>query len=317
MLLQNPNGTNGPFKFVEYKKDQYVEYAKNEEYYLGEVELDKLFIKIMPAANLVAQLQTGEIHMNAGAGIGKIAVQDYETVEKMEHVTLKKEETISYQVMLFNTKNITDAKVRQAFGYAVNRQNMVEKILKGYGEVADGPYTSINPYKDPNYALHMTRKKQEIDLVVPLGNKVREQSADLITQDLQAIGLKVKVSTFDFPTIMSKAKEGSFDVMLMGYTFTLDPEMSALYSTNGGYNFMSYSNAEVDQLLLDGKAEPDPEKRKVIYSKLQEIWIEDSPAVSLYSDYDFAATSENVTFGGPKVFGFHMDLHKWNVSGAN
>ncbi len=88
-FFQNPNVTSGAFKFVQYKKDQYVEFVRNEDYYLGKPELSKLFIKIVPGANMVAQLQTGEIHFNVSSGVGKIPAQDYETVEKMTMLKLK------------------------------------------------------------------------------------------------------------------------------------------------------------------------------------------------------------------------------------
>lgn len=329
-FMQKPTVTNGPFKFVQYKKDQYIEFVKNPDYYLGAPELEKLFIKVMPAPNLVAQLQTGELHMNVAGGIGKIPPQDYDTVKKFENVRTKDEPQFGFQTMMFNTEKIPDPKVRQAIAYALDRPQIVEKLLKGYGEVVDGPYTSINPYLDKNlekYSYNVEKAKQllqeagwdfnrELSFVVPLGNKVREQSADILTQNLQAIGLKVKVTTYDFPTIMQKAKAGDYELLLMGLTFTLDPEVSSLYSSIGSFNFMKYKNPKVDELLLKGKAEPNADKRKEIYAELQKIWNTDVPLITLYSDNEFSAISKQVTNGEPKVFGFHNHLEKWSVGGA-
>lgn len=329
-FMQKPTVTNGPFKFVQYKKDQFIEYEKNADYYLGAPQLDKLFIKVMPAPNLVAQLQTGEVHMNVALGIGKIPPQDIETVKKIDTVRTKDEPTIGFQTLMFNTAKITDPRVRQAIAYALDRQQIVDKLLKGYGEVVDGPYTSVSPYLDKSlekYSYNTEKAKQllteagwdfnrEINFVVPIGNKVREQSADILTQSLQAVGIKAKVSTFDFPTVMQKAKKGDFEMMLMGLTFTLDPEVSQLYSSTGTFNFMKYSNSTVDDLLLKGKAEPNADKRKEIYHSLQKIWNQDVPIISLYSDNDFSAISKKVSHGEPKVFGFHHQLEKWSVGGA-
>lgn len=330
-FMQNPTVTNGPFSFVTYAKDQYVEYAKNEEYYLGEPKLDKFFVKIMPAANLVAQLQTGEIQMNAAGGIGKIAVQDYETVEALENVTTKTEKTFSYQDITFNMEKMTDPKVRQAIAYAIDRQSIVDKLLKGEAEIVDGPYTSISPYLDTeletyNYDPEKAKQLLEeagwdfettIDFVVPIGNKVREQSADIIAQNLEAIGLKLNTTTYDFPTIMAKAKKGEYDLLLMGISGTMDPDVTAYYGTGGSSNYAHYSSEEADALLQAGKAEPDTEKRKEIYSQFQALLHEDVPVLTLYSDYDFAAVSNTVEVGEPKVFGWHNELYNWSLSGAN
>ncbi|MGG4409135.1 ABC transporter substrate-binding protein [Niallia taxi] len=329
-FMQKPTVTNGPFKFVQYAKDQYVEYEKNDNYYLGEVQLDKMFVKIMPAANLVAQLQTGEIQMNAAGGIGKIAVQDFDTVKGFENVTTKTEKTYGYQNMMFNTEKITDEKVRQAFAYAIDREKIVNQLLKGEGEIVDGPYTSVSPYLDKDLATYTydpEKAKQlleeagwdfdkTIDFVVPIGNKVREQSADIIAQNLEAIGIKLNTTTYDFPTIMSKAKAGEFDLLLMGFTNTIDPDVTTVYGSNATSNYTNYSNPEVDKLLLAGKQEPDTEKRKEIYNELQAIWSKELPVFTLYSDYDFGAISKDVAVGGPKVFGFHNELYKWAMTGA-
>lgn len=330
-FMQNPTVTNGAYQFVQYKKDQYVEFKQNPNYYLGNVELSKLFIKVMPAANLVAQLQTGELHMNVAGGIGKIVPTDYETVEKIETVKTKTENTFGFQSMMFNTETIKDPKIRKAFAQAVDRQQIVDKLLKGYGEVIDGPYTTINPYLnkdiktiayDPSAAKKALEEagwdfEKELNFIVPTGNKVREQAADIITQNLKDAGVKVKMSTFDFPTLMAKGKAGEFDALLMGFTFTLDPDVSSLYTKTGAYNFMSYDNPKSDELLNKGKSEADPEKRKELYDEVQEIWEEDMPIITLFSDFDFSAVSKQVTNGEPKVFGFHHETFKWNLEGAN
>jgi len=330
-FMQNPTVTSGPFKFVKYEKDQYVEFEKNEDYYLGDPKLEKLFVKIMPAANLVAQLQTGEIHMNAAAGIGKIAVQDYETVKGFKNVTTKTEETYGYQTMLFNTETITDAKVRQAIAYAIDRNKIVDDLLKGEAEIVDGPYTSISPFLDatlPSYSYDPEKAKQlleeanwdfdkAIKFVVPIGNKVREQSANIIAENLKAIGMKVETTTYDFPTIMAKGKDGDFDLLLIGYTNNIDPDVSSIYQSTSANNFSNYNSPKTDELLEAGKNEADLEKRKEIYSQLQQVWLDDMPAFTLYSDYDFSAVSNDVKFGEPKVFGYHNELHNWSLGGAN
>jgi peptide/nickel transport system substrate-binding protein len=328
-FMQKPTVTNGAFKFVQYQKDQYIELAANPDYYRGKPALEKMFIKIMPSANLVAQLQTGEIHMNVAGGIGNIPTQDYDTVKSMQHLVSKAEPTFGFQTMMFNTEKV-DPKVRQAMAYAVDRKQIVEKLIRGYGEVVDGPYTSVSPYLDKSlqqYTYDTEKAKQllqeagwdfnrEIQFMVPTGNKVREQSADIITQNLIAAGMKVKVSKFDFPTVMAKSKAGDFEVMLMGLTLTLDPDVYALYGKDGSYNFMNYDNPKSEELLNKGKTEPNADVRKGIYNELQKVWNEDVPLISLYSINDFSGISKQVTHGEPRVFGFHRDLEKWNITGA-
>src|SRR5206468_5511403 len=84
-FVQKPYVSFGAFKFVSYQKDQYVEFEANKDYFKGAPKIDKLYFKIMPAANIVAQLQSGEIQMNY-PGLGNIPIQDYEKVKNMSNV---------------------------------------------------------------------------------------------------------------------------------------------------------------------------------------------------------------------------------------
>jgi peptide/nickel transport system substrate-binding protein len=328
--MQKPTVSSGAYTFVKYEKDQYVELAANKDYYMGAPKLEKLFVKIMPAPNLVAQLQTGELDFNVSKGIGKIAVQDYDTVKKLDNVTAEVEPTIGFQTMYFNN-NKFDKEIRKALSMAIDRSLLVDKLLKGYGEVVDGPYSSISPFHDKSageieYNPEEAKKlleaagydfNQTLDLVVPIGNKVREQSAPIIAQSLEKIGVKTKITNYDFPTIMQKGKAGEYDLLLIGFTLTLDPDVSTVYGTGAAYNFMQYSDPKMDELLLKGKQEADVEKRKVIYKEILTKVIDDVPVLTLYSDHDFSGVNKRVQVGKPKTFGMHADIHQWSVSGAN
>ena len=311
-FFQKPDVTSGPFKFVQYAKDQYIEYVANPDYYRGAPKIDKLFIKIMPATNLLAQLQTGEIHMNTGVGIGLFPSADYEAVNNLASVTTKQEKKTGIQVLMYNTETVSDAKVRQAIAYAIDRNVFVNQLLKGVGEVVDGPYSTINPYLNtdiPAYTYDSTKAKALLDesgfdtsqtlrLVVPTGNKNREQSADIIAQNLSEIGIKTSIEKYDFATVIQKGKAKEYDLLLVGNNLTLDPDgANILYKTDGNFNYMGYSNPKVDELFAQGKNEADPNKRKVIYDELQSIWQADLPVLTLYSDYEVLAVSKQLKVG--------------------
>ncbi|WP_053243106.1 ABC transporter substrate-binding protein [Clostridium sp. DMHC 10] len=63
-FFQNPNVTDGAFKLVTYKKDQYVQMAANKDYFRGTPKLSQLNFKIMQGTELTVQLQSGEIDTN-------------------------------------------------------------------------------------------------------------------------------------------------------------------------------------------------------------------------------------------------------------
>lgn len=146
-FMRNPNVTNGAFTFVKLEADQYVEFAANKEYYRGTPKLEKIFFKVLPSTNLVAQLQTGEVHINH-PGVGPIATDDLERVKNMSNVTLLNGHALYSQVVYVNLDTVSNEKARQALVQAMNRDLIIEQVQQGLAEPSDGPYPTGHPYSN-------------------------------------------------------------------------------------------------------------------------------------------------------------------------
>ena len=298
-----------------------------QSYYRGTPKIDKLIFKIMPSSNLVAQLETGEIDM-VHPGIGVIPVQDHEKVKSIKHINTIKGGPFNYQLMLFNTNVFTDEKVRLAIVHALNRPMIVDTLLGG-GEIVDSNLTTIHPYYNDDVAIHdydPEKAKQllkeanwkfdkPIDLAVPTGNQIREQTASIIAENLKAVGFDVQINKYDLPTIMQKGGKQEFDLLSDRYTSRIDPNRSfaPFYEKTGFMNYGKYNNPKIDQLIEEGRVESDPEKRKVIYDEVQEILHNDLPMISLYADYAFKPVSQKMIVGEPKSMGMFYDVHEWEI----
>lgn len=327
-FMEKPDVTNGPFKFVKLSPDSYLELHANPEYYRGAPKLTKLFFKVMPSANLVAQLQTGEIQMNF-PGVGNIAIQDYEKVKNMANVRTIQGKPFNYQMMYFNTESINHPEVRRAIVYAINRPLIVENLLKGEGGIVDGPFTSAHPYfneKIENYEYNPEKAKQileesgwdfnkPINLAVPIGNQTREQAAAIITENLSSIGLKVQINKYDLPTLLDKGAKQEFDLLMLGIPLQIDPgtNLGLFYEKNATYNYAPYDSSKMNDLLKKGRMEPDPEKRKAIYDQAQLLLHDDLPTITLYEDQPIKVVSKNVKVGEPKEYGMFYNVNEWDI----
>nr|WP_263326883.1 ABC transporter substrate-binding protein [Neobacillus sp. Marseille-Q6967] len=325
-FMLKPNVTSGAYTLKDFSPESHVELKANPDYYLGAPKTEKLFFKVLPSANLTAQLQTGEVHMNFPA-VGAIAVQDYEKVKNMANIRTVEGKPFDYQMLYFNVKTIDDQKVRQAIVHAINRPQIVEKLLKEKAEIVDGAFTPPHLYlnkKIKNYEYDPEKAKKlleesdwdmskPIKLNVPVGNQVREQAAVIISENLRAVGLNVQIQKFDFPTHMQKGQKQEFDLMFLGLKYLIDPDVSIYYSSTAAYNFAGYNNSTIDQLLAQGKLEANAEKRRVIYDEIQEILHEELPTITLYADYKMGAVSKKVKVGEPKEFGMFYNVHEWVI----
>jgi peptide/nickel transport system substrate-binding protein len=332
-FAQLPDVTSGPYKFTKYTQNASIEYAADPSYYGGAPKIAKLIMKIMPAANLAGELQTGSIMMNSGGGIGNVPFQDLKTVQNLKDVTTKVNPTIGFQTIQFNVKSFPDPRMRAGLAHAINRQQIVDELLLGNGEVVDGPYTSQSPYLDKNlktltYDPALAKKLlteagwdfgKKINFVVPTGNKIRERSADILLQNFKAIGLNVVQTNYDFPTTLAKARAKDHDMVLMGLTFNIDPDVSNMYSSTGSFNLTGYNSPESDKLLLAGRSEANTAARHTTYNNLQKLWQADLPVLTLYSDHAVAATNKSVAVGGATPFwpGTVANIGQWAFEGAS
>ena len=154
--------------------------------------------------------------------------------------------------------------------------------------------------------------EEPVVLMIPTGNSVREQMGDLIHQDLLAAGLNVVQEKYDFSTWITNAREGKFDLGLVGMSHTYDPDLSSYFSSGGATNMGFYKSEKMDELLTKGKNEVDFESRKPIYDELQEFFMEDQPVVPLYSEFDYKIQSKNLN-GGVSEFwpNTTSNIHEW------
>jgi len=326
-----PNVTSGPFKFVTYVTNDHVEYAANTDYYQGAPKLKKIFIRIMNGTNLVTELKSGNIQMVAGGGIGILPIKDLDMLKKDDKLVIRTAPALQNQNLDINN-GIPEynVKFRQAVTTAINRKQIVDQLFKGTAQVVPTLFTPASDFYDASVtplAYDPAKAKQllaesgfdtskEIVLTVPIGNLLREQSADLIQQDLKAIGLNVKQQKMDFPTVLANSRKGDFQMMLIGYGLTVDPDYSSYFVPGGSNNFAHTDDPKLTKMMLDAAAMTSAAQRKTAYSEIQKYMKEQQFITCLYSPDYIIGQSKNLK-GGIKDFwdGSLVNLHEWSLDG--
>ena len=308
----NPTVASGPFKFVRYETDQFIELERNDDYYRGKPHLDKVIISIVTPATMVAQLEKGEVDIAAAGGIGDIPLDDWERVQALSNVTATSYQDNGYQYALINMAPGSvwgDKRLRQALTYGINRQQIVDSLFKGQGVVGNGAIVPVTYYYNPEveglFPYDPEKAKELLDeagwdpdyemtIIVPIGNKERELSADIIQANLSELGIKIGIEKMDFPTLIQRSKDGEFDLALIGWGGLLDPDVRSQFQTGGQYNYGTISIPELDELLEEGANTSDTEARKAIYDEFQMVFIDEMPIVPLYWPLRLAAINNRV-----------------------
>lgn len=326
--VTKPTVTSGTYKFVSYKTNDHVELAANEEYYKGSPKLKKVFIRIMNGTNLVTELKSGNVQLAASGGIGSVPVKDLDVLKKDSKLIVKTVPSLNTQYLEVNNSNPAfNVKFRRAVTMAIDRQKICDELYKGTAQIVPTVYTKVSPVYDESvkplpYDPEAAKKElaesgfdtsKEITLQVPIGNVLREQSADLIQQNLQAIGLNVKQQKLDFPTVLGNAKKGDYEMMLLGYGLTPDPDYSNYFVPGGSNNFCHSDDPKLTEMMNNAASLPDAEARKAAYKEIQAYMRDNQFVTSLYETDQINVQSKNLV-GGIKDFweGSLDDLYQWH-----
>ena len=113
-------------------------------------------------------------------------------------------------------------------------------------------------------------------------------AANLIKKDLEAIGMKVDVKTFEIGNLnQSVIRPRKYDALLFGQIINNESDLYAFWHSSQrndpGLNVAMYTNAKVDKILEDAFVATDPVSRVKKYAEFEEEIKKDMSAVFLYS----------------------------------
>lgn len=311
----NPVGT-GPFKFVEWNRNDTVRIEKFEDYWVeGEPKLDEVVFRAIPDnSGRLNALLAGEIDLADG-----INPSDAETIESNDDLQLYERPSmnVGYLGLTTTREPFDDPKVRQAMNHAIDRQAIVDAFFEGRGEVAKNPMPPvISGYNDaiegydydPEKAKALLEEAGlgdgfEMELwampvprpYMPDGQKV----AEAIQSDLAEVGITAEIVSYEWATYLEKAANGEADAFLLGWTGDNGDADNFLYvlldqDNIGSNNYTYYENQELHDILIEAQTEVDEEVRNELYAQAQEIIHEDAPWVPLAHSTPLLAGGSNV-----------------------
>jgi peptide/nickel transport system substrate-binding protein len=297
---------SGPFKLVEFKRDQHIILERNDDYFIeGRPKLDRIVMRIIrdEAARAIG-LENGEIHLSAF----ETSPQNINRLKKAKNLVVTDEGYAAIGPitwLAFNTKRgpTADKRVRQAIAYAVDRDFINKALMQG---ISTSALTGIHP-GSPLYEKRVEKYDLDIDkanklldeagfprrddgtrfkLTVDFGWNAVKPHAEYLKPQLKKIGIDVEVRpSSDFPTWAKRVSNHEFD-MTWDTVFNWGDPAIGVHRTYQSTNIkkgviwtntQQYQNARVDELLELAGKEQDPKKRKALYSEFQKITAEDLP----------------------------------------
>jgi peptide/nickel transport system substrate-binding protein len=314
------------YKLEEWKPGERISLVRNPNSTQGPPRIDRLVSRFIPdpAAQFLELLADNIDSMTLNPIQYSRIVPSREDLK--QKLALYKELGNNYTYLGFNLKHkpFDDIRVRQAINYAIDKQELIDGVLLGMGEPVSSPYKpgtrwtnpDLSPYPyDPNKAIALMKaagytgrdkegyllrdgKRLSFDILTNQ-NKQREMSAVLVQRRLKEIGIDANIRVMEWASFIGRfIKTGDFDVVLLGWGLSLDPDQYSIWHSSqqapGQFNFIGYNNPRVDKLLEQGRLELNPDKRMKIYHEFASILLADSPIVYLYAGYGLPAIHKRV-----------------------
>jgi peptide/nickel transport system substrate-binding protein len=314
-LGNTPTGAgSGPFTFGEWIKGDHLLLKANPNYWRKDADGTQLpylqsirYHTITSATVMYDNLETNQIQVASNIDPNTVA-----QIKSNPDLTYRQIASPGFDSLQFNISQapLNNVHVRRAIALAVNRQEILDHVLKGVGFVAQGPLSPASWAYDKSYAglsYDPTRAKAELaqsgltghisfSLTVTSGDPTTTLQVQFMQAQLQAIGITMNIKQETFTTVVTDFQTYHYQAVYIGWTGSLDPDgtMYSMFTSNGGFNYTNYKNPQVDALLNSGRTTLDRAQRIPDYQKAQRLIVEDASRVFITYQVFYQATSKSV-----------------------
>ncbi|MEN9205667.1 MAG: peptide ABC transporter substrate-binding protein, partial [Thermostichales cyanobacterium DRC_bins_46] len=311
---------SGPYQLQEYQSDQIYRLRAHPNYFAGKPAIEELLIPIIPEnTTIFSALRTGEIQATTRPTPPEL-VQEFERDANLKVV---RGAGFGSTLLQFNSERDpwSQVAVRQAMDLAIDREQLVERVLLGYGTKAEsGWFHPASPAHNPDlrslYNLEQAQslleeqgfrdsngngireangQEMEGSLLVAANNPIRLRTAELIAADLDKIGIRLTVTALEPESLDARvwpdgdvSKGRDYDLAIWGWSapVQINPlRMISLVHSDpaiGTLNIGGYRNPEADALAEVWTATADPAEQIQRSHQLEALIAEEVPFAMLF-----------------------------------
>ncbi len=310
-----PIGTGG-YQVADFNPAEFVELTAFADHFRGAPFFQTLRQDVVPENSTRFQaLQSGD----ADSSVWPLLNEDSQELEA------DPENFTTFVALINSVKHFPlnntlpqfqDVRVRRAMMHALDRQRIIDDLWQGSAQVATGNLSPKNEFYynpdvplyefDPEGAMALLEEagftpgddgvrvndegtRLSFTCTTITGDQARRPIAELAQQFFADVGIEMNLEEAPVSAILEGLRASTMDCSLFNWTYGSAPEpdpFSTLH-TDGGNNFASYSNPEMDALIEQGVSIVDPEERREIYSQIQQLFAEEVPVLYLQFDESY------------------------------
>jgi peptide/nickel transport system substrate-binding protein len=296
---KQPVGT-GAFKLKAWKANESVTLVAHDGYFIqGQPSLTTVEIPLIAEESSgVTALKGGQIDLTSTAPFA-----DVPSLEQDKALKVLKQPGMNCRFIAVNHRKppFDDVHFRRAVSMAFDRNVMVKVVLFGEGVPSHGliPPSLAYAYETkPRETALFNPERAKAELakskyangfgeipVLTWGSSWWKRIVEVFALQVnQTLGTKFTVEVNEANTVYARQRSGDFLASVWGWLGPVDPDeyVGEILGTKGWRNFYGYSNAKLDELIEQGRAELDLKKRGDIYKQAEAIAIDEAAVLPCF-----------------------------------
>ena len=273
---------SGPFKFVQAERDQFIELERNEDYYGGRPNLERIIFKNFGAADTqFIALQKGELD------VWNVPQDFYEQSLELDNVDVHLVNRNYIRVFLFNYEApiLADKRVRQAIAYAIDRVGICEGLYSGlctpynsYMEMRPWVAPGLNQYEyNPEKSMELLAAAEAdgtwdpdnvLRIIWYYGDALHQDIMAAIQQNLAAVGVETQLQYLEGTSATKAQRSCDFEMYYQGWGFSF-PEQYDYFFTDSERCTTPWGDPDAQALFKQTATTVDLQERMAIHEQIQ------------------------------------------------
>lgn len=304
-----PIGT-GPFKFTEYVQGQKLVMEKNPEYHTIEdriPEIEKVEFRIMTDSNAILMaLKSGDLD------IAQVDPANLEVLGDKFSITESHQNMVQLMALNNTVAPLDNEKVRQAINYAIDKQEIIDTVMKGHGIKLQ---SFLSPAMAYYYNENIKGYEQDLEkskallaeagyedgftmtITVPSNYQTHVNTAQIIKSQLEKVGIVAEIQLVEWAQWLDQVyTKADYEASIVGHSGKLDPQdFLNRFTSTYGKNYFKYSNPEYDAKIEAAASTTDQAERAAIYKECQQMLADQAVAVYIQDPHLIYAVNKKYT----------------------
>jgi len=308
---------SGPWKFVDYEREDHVTLERNPDYqwgpaflHTGSPYIEEVFFKVIPEREAaIAALEAGEVDFAMGPFIETKNVPTLEAAVHLDVLSAPVQGLTPWALFNVQSPHFSDVRVRQAVNLALNRQEFIDLLGNGSGTVAYGPITpTMDCYwegvEQIGYGYDAERAEEllaeagwtdsdgdgivdkdgspfEVDLLIA-PEEIYVRNAELFQAQLAEVGIKLNIKQLDQAVHYDTLNNHDFEISLMTYYSRDIDLLYVVLHSQAPMQWGDLRDSHLDELLDQQRVTVDTEERCEVVAEIQQYMVEQAYYVPIW-----------------------------------